>query len=312
MMVVDGHGGASTTQFLREHTLTRVLQASGDGSSTTLHDACTRVFASLHAEAAHLTTTEKTPNCTGATCTVVIFNVTRRELSSANVGDSEAILVHEVVGASSAGKARDASSCGEAFDQLTTSHRLTDSIEEQQRLAQVPGCTLAQAPGRDGVGRTGPLRAWPGGLGVTRGIGDADCGAIVSCEPAWRTLHVPDGGGVVVACSDGVWDALSFRVVAKLIYANVYESVRGSAREVVRKAVSKRGGLLDDTTAVMMWLPAVMGAPSDFVESHLVRGGRGRKGTIEATIQAAVNSSRLTQLLSQRRQPPARPACRHD
>ena len=75
---------------------------------------------------------------------------------------------------------------------------------------------LGQAIGSSGQ-PIGVLRAWPGGLAVTRGVGDSDCGDMVSPSPAFTTLPLPAAGGAVAVCSDGVWDALSSAEVSRIL-----------------------------------------------------------------------------------------------
>ena len=234
LMVADGHGGQTTARMLATSALQAVVDETVDGSGASLRLACERVFARLHTQARTHVRADGERNLSGATLSLVIYNATRRELTVANVGDSEAILVHD--GASSDGAAvggvpknsaagglpsavetlgtqgSDSFGRHSEFTRLTTTHRLADSAEEQERISALPGCSLAQAT--DALGRPGgPLRAWPGGLAVTRTIGDLDCGDAVCALPTCQTIPAPPGGGLVIVCSDGVWDALSFKQV---------------------------------------------------------------------------------------------------
>lgn len=204
MLVADGHGGAQTAMWLQDNLLPKIDELAHDGSQGALQKACVDAFAFAHAKVKTLEakpsaidfdatntstdTVEDGPpmNASGATCTICIFNHGRREITCANVGDSEAFLVSE-----------------SGLEALTTSHRLEVCESEQQRL-RAQEIQLAFAMDRTGQPH-GPLRAWPGGLAVTRGIGDGDCEPIVSCEPSIKTISAPDGGGCILACSDGVW-----------------------------------------------------------------------------------------------------------
>ena len=63
----------------------------------------------------------------------------------------------------------------------------------------------------------GPLRIFPSGLAVARGIGDADAAQFVSPVPATSTVALArDAGWDCVLASDGVWDGLSHHNVVKL------------------------------------------------------------------------------------------------
>ena len=100
----------------------------------------------------------------------------------------------------------------------------------------------------------GPLRCWPGGLAVCRAIGDRDCGAAIWAVPAVRTVTfdtTASGGGALIICSDGVWDALTQDQVAK--YMRDCATAAEAAGRVVDKATKARG-LRDDITAAVAWL----------------------------------------------------------
>ena len=117
---------------------------------------------------------------------------------------------------------------------------------------------------------SGPLRMWPGGLATGRTIGDADCEDFAICEPAISAHEVPPTGACVVACSDGVWDALSEVAVVSVVRACIAAPPRANrkpskqraaatspaqaaADRVVAAALRARGPL-DDITCVVMLL----------------------------------------------------------
>ena len=110
----------------------------------------------------------------GATVTAIL--VTGPLVTVANIGDSSAVL-----------------DTGCSMLELSTSHRIHDSVREQARL-KATGCTVASlgfhlqgpaAPGEPGVG---PLRVWPGGLCVARSIGDADAGPEIVPIPSIKQV----------------------------------------------------------------------------------------------------------------------------
>ncbi len=53
------------------------------------------------------------------------------------------------------------------------------------------------------------MRTWPGGLCVSRSIGDADAGEHILPLPHIKQVVVPLRGCRVILASDGLWDALS-------------------------------------------------------------------------------------------------------
>ena len=62
----------------------------------------------------------------------------------------------------------------------------------------------------------GPLRAWPGGLCVSRAIGDMDVGECIIAHPHIMQMQIPEEGARVVIASDGLWDCFSSRKVVKM------------------------------------------------------------------------------------------------
>ncbi|KAG7032066.1 putative protein phosphatase 2C 15, partial [Cucurbita argyrosperma subsp. argyrosperma] len=127
-------------------------------------------------------------------------------------------------------------------------------------------------------GAIGPLRCWPGGLCLSRSIGDMDVGEFIVPIPFVKQVKVftlfsfgtyfillgitnltsliylcscsklSNAGGRLIIASDGIWDALSSDMAAK--------SCRGlpaelAARQVVKEALRTRG-LKDDTTCIVV------------------------------------------------------------
>ena len=225
-LLADGHGGREAAAHCEKYTIERIAQGAADGSAAELNKSAIAAFQQLFDEVRSI------PKCNaGSTLTVVALNMSRRELSTWNVGDSLGLLVH-------AG----------GYMPLGESHRLDDSADEQQRCLAM-GAQLGRALNEEGMPKGG-LRAYPGGLAVTRGIGDADCGDIVSPLPAYSVRELPKDGGAVIICSDGVWDNASKEDVSRILLDGRYESAASAALSVVKRVVRTRG-LNDDTTAVV-------------------------------------------------------------
>ena len=225
MLIADGHGGHDAVQSAAQRILPLIVQEARNGSGTELNRACVTSFRTLHEEICTSGTTS------GSTLTVCCINASRQELHVWNVGDSLAVLVD-----------------ADGHAPLGVSHRLGINPDEQSRL-QALGVKLSRATTAEGK-EGGPLRAWPGGLAVTRAVGDADCMSYVIPAPVWSKCPVPPKGGALLACTDGVWDLLTADEAATILLKGEYDSARDAARQVVRKAVSR--GLVDDTTAVAM------------------------------------------------------------
>lgn len=71
----------------------------------------------------------------------------------------------------------------------------------------------AAEPGEPGYG---PLRAWPGGLCVSRAIGDMDVGECILAHPHIMQIQIPPEGARLVMASDGLWDCFPTRKVVKM------------------------------------------------------------------------------------------------
>jgi serine/threonine protein phosphatase PrpC len=139
----------------------------------------------------------------GATATVVVVH--GRCVTTAAVGDSLATIDLGV-------------SCGFAAPaaRLSPEHRLDTSAFERERIVACGGEVRATAF-EDGK-PVGPLRVWPGGLAVSRTIGDRDGkrGGVVS-EPEVSRVVVPDEqpGFRITLASDGLWDAVTVKQAAQ-------------------------------------------------------------------------------------------------
>ena len=91
---------------------------------------------------------------------------------------------------------------------LTQEHRAETSASEVARIeGSGTGATIRRH--KIGIMEVGPLRVWPGGLALTRTIGDHDVGPAVIAEPDFSHAFVSaETGGRVVMASDGYWDVV--------------------------------------------------------------------------------------------------------
>ncbi|GLC33563.1 hypothetical protein PLESTB_000088500 [Pleodorina starrii] len=157
-------------------------------------------------------------------------------LTVANLGDSSAVL-----------------DTGCSILELTGSHRIQSNPDEQSRLRSA-GCTLAplgfhlQGPARQGELGVGPLRLWPGGLCVSRSVGDLDAGPEVVPLPHIRQVLLPAAGSRVIICSDGVWDLMSLSKAVKLCRFKPAPA----ATSALMAAVSRDLRLLDDASIIVI------------------------------------------------------------
>ncbi|XAR72325.1 Phosphoprotein phosphatase [Bertholletia excelsa] len=225
--IFDGHNGNAAAIFSRDHLLDHVLGALPCGLGRdewlqALPRALVAGFVKTDKEF------QRRGEASGTTATFVIID--GWTVTVASVGDSRCILDTQ----------------GDAVSVLTVDHRLEENAEERERVTASGG-----EVGRlsiVGGAEIGPLRCWPGGLCLSRSIGDMDVGEFIVPVPHVKQVKLSSAGGRLIVASDGIWDALSSEMAAK--------SCRGlpaelAARQVVKEALRTRG-LKDDTTCIVV------------------------------------------------------------
>ena len=244
-LVADGHGGMSAAAYCERHCVRYIIDAAaGDSSADSLRRAGAAAFARLHSEV------RATRANDGTTLTVCMVNHAREELTTVHVGDSAAIFVPHPIRGIAMRKPQS----------LTAEHRLQESPSERKRIQGLGG-QLARLEHPVTKVACGPLRVFPGGLAVARGIGDADAGALICPVPACSTvpLSTPGGWDCVLA-SDGVWDAMAADAVVRLCRHSHRTSPQKTADLIVEQSISKRHAFnndgfrvpRDDTTCVVL------------------------------------------------------------
>ena len=141
------------------------------------------------------------------------------------------------------------------FKRLTREHNPDDPLEAKRM--QDAGARLGRM--RDRGKEVGPMRSYPGGLAVSRAIGDLGSPAVV-CEPECSRVSLPKGGGRLIIASDGLWNALSDYEAAELAFEAT--DAEEAARDIILAAMGKRG-LHDDTTVLVVDVPP----PKEVLES---------------------------------------------
>lgn len=225
--IFDGHNGNAAAVYSRENLLNHVLSAipRGLGRDEWLH-ALPRALVAGFVKADK--EFQRKGETSGTTATFVV--VDRWTVTVACVGDSRCILDVQ----------------GRAVSDLTVDHRLEENVEERERVT-ASGGEVGRLSIVGGV-EIGPLRCWPGGLCLSRSIGDFDVGEFIVPVPYVKQVKLSNAGGRLIIASDGIWDALSSEMAAK--------SCRGlpaelAARQVVKEALRTRG-LKDDTTCIVV------------------------------------------------------------
>ncbi|PIN25258.1 Serine/threonine protein phosphatase [Handroanthus impetiginosus] len=223
----DGHNGSKAAIYAKENLLNNVLGAIPPDLNSDEW-----VLALPRALVAGFVKTDKNfqeiAQTSGTTATFAIIE--GWVLTVASVGDSRSVL----------------ESAEGGIYYLSADHRLDCSEEERERITASGG-----EIGRFNAGagtEIGPLRCWPGGLCLSRSIGDMDVGEFIVPVPYVKQVKLSSSGGRLIISSDGVWDALSAEAA--------FECCRGmppdaAASQIVKEAVQVKG-LRDDTTCIVV------------------------------------------------------------
>eukprot|EP00898_Chlorokybus_atmophyticus_P002608 jgi/Chlat1/3348/Chrsp23S03657 len=221
--VFDGHGGRQAAEFCTDALVDNIMGsvALNKPFEDAVQAAVDIGFRRTHAEF------KARCEPSGTTATMVI--VDGWTVTVGWVGDSRAILVHE-----------------DSVDELTTDHRLEDHPAERQRCVSA-GAMLERLHTPNGS-EVGPLRAWPGGLCLSRSIGDVDTGPAIIAKPEVRQIRLPACGGRIIVATDGLWDFCTNKKVARVAR---HKTTNEAAPRIVKEVLST-AGLKDDITVMVV------------------------------------------------------------
>ena len=266
--VFDGHGGAEGAEMARQRLPVALLDALAPivGASPTTDGALVAALPAALTSAMERLDAEIKAACVkaGATATVVV--IVGDVVTVANAGDSRCVLitpeVHEGAGPGSGGK------CGSAVSglfkgivpahvRLSVDHRPEDSQSEVRRV-RAAGAVVGRIQERSTGMLVGPLRVYPGGLAVSRSLGDARAHACVMgtphvCQVDLGRLPPAVGWAQLVVASDGLWDVAKDSEVAAAVRR---VKAKGAAAHLAYLASVRRAnrGCPDDITiASMNW-----------------------------------------------------------
>lgn len=242
--VFDGHGGVRAADYCANNMVAALQAAYQDTTAYShverLSQALVSAFTALH-EAVALRT-KGTGD--GTTATVVV--VDSEHIVTANVGDSSAYVYTSDRG----------------MAELTFDHRLDRNDAERARCVEA-GAAIGRIQRADGTA-VGPMRLFPGGLTVTRSIGDTDSTPAAIPEPEVRVTETPVTGCTVVLATDGVWDYIGLPQVEKHLAASVKSNWRLSKlASAIIKTARERNVEADDATVVCVRVPDAQPTPPD-------------------------------------------------
>nr|CAB3457252.1 unnamed protein product [Digitaria exilis] len=184
----DGHNGSGAAIYAKENLLSNVLRAiptcmNRDEWLAVLPRALVAAFVKTDKDFQGVAGTS------GTTVTFVI--VDEWVVTVASVGDSRCILE---------------SADGSVY-YLSADHRFDSNPDEVERVtacgSKVGKMDIVGGP------EVGPLRCWPGGLCLSRSIGDSDVGECIIPVPHVKQVKLSNAGGRIIIASDGVWDDLT-------------------------------------------------------------------------------------------------------
>ena len=268
--VFDGHVNASASSHAERRMLPALLECGADEPEALLETSCVSAFESVERSfkrggtcGACFSRSGRGPEGGSTACVVLLQRRRapagpRLDVVAANAGDSGALLVHLRDRADDRADGPDARADSRSpappdddapasFTRLTRDHNPDDPLEAA-RLADA-GARLGRM--RKGGVDVGPMRSYPGGLAVSRALGDFGSPAVV-CLPEVTRHHVPPRGARVVIASDGLWNAMIDAEVAK---TTADASTPEEAADALMRSVVERRGLHDDVTIVVVDIP---------------------------------------------------------
>lgn len=237
-LIADGHNGSAAARHCAERVPLDVhaaLPACAGGAPPhpdAMRGALAEAFRSTHASfvgAGH-----RQSGAVLSVCCVSGWSVT-----VAGVGDCLAVL-----------------DTGTEVVALTADHRLGSNYAEFQRL-QAKGAVLAQVdewgagPAAPGANGYGPVRLWPGGVMISRAIGDADVGELLRHDPHIKQVVAPASGARLIIASDGLWDSVTTGRVVRHLRGST--DPEGASQAAVQLALRSNGGSArDDITVIVI------------------------------------------------------------
>ena len=181
----------------------------------------------------------------GSTCCMLIQ--VSQKLICANVGDSRAILISEMI--------------KEDIINLSNDHK-PNFKKELERIKKYGG-VVEKCLYEDGV-FDGPYRVWNSskqeypGLAISRSIGDTKATKLgVLAVPEFNLKTIKSNMKYIVIASDGIWEYLTNKNVTEIIkqFYNL-DDAKGAIEELIKKASEKwaqEGESADDITVIIIF-----------------------------------------------------------
>ena len=182
----------------------------------------------------------------GSTCCMLIQIY--QKIICANIGDSRAILLTEVI--------------KEDVINLSNDHK--PNLKKEFERIKKHGGVVEKCVYEDGIA-DGPFRVWNSskqeypGLAISRSIGDIEATKLgVIAEPEFNLKTLKSNMKFIIIASDGIWEYLNNKNVCDIIkpfYA--LGDAKGGAEELIKESRgkwSKEGNSSDDITVIVIFL----------------------------------------------------------
>ena len=187
----------------------------------------------------------------GTTATVALL--CGWQLIVANVGDSCAYL-----------------DTGAEVLAVSGNHRLEDNKSEVSRIEASGG---EVAPSSIDGKPAGPIRVWPGGLAMSRTIGDRDSGNLTAAVAEVFQITIPSDGARLFIASDGLWDAVHPKTAAH----HTRDMTAADAAHKLLSMAIKKDNLKDDVTVVVVdFCPSEDNRMPPGLSMHKLSGKKGK------------------------------------
>lgn len=285
--VFDGHNGKAAARFCRDELVHFFLSRLPKGPRNQMDtDTFNMKIALALREAFKAVNTAFVLAHPSSGCTGTVVVVHEWVVITASVGDSYAYIDTPQQ---------------EKPLRLSANHRLTEGNDEVKRLKEA-GAKVERIY-LDNIGaHVGPLRVWPGGLAMSRSIGDKDVGPWVLPDPHVSVTTVPEDTFLarIVIASDGVWDAVKGEFAeARMVRCHAKRTTAQAPMGLVREAIRKRG-LRDDTSCVVIDLlsDAAVQDAERLVEEGVIKRVATMLGCIKPRVGAISRSTSSSSIVS--------------
>ena len=261
--VCDGHGGQQAASSAKDTLLPHFLSALDRRASSNDDDKVNLAkLAPVALKDAFEEVDAAITSTSGSTATVSVILPSTVLFAASGLVDSEEECVLVVTA-----NVGDSLAVIEGNNKLrfaSHDHRLERNTAEQQRCTLEGGVISRDEPNKKKETSTKkPLRLWPGGLMMSRALGDRDAKQAVP-TPEIRCVFVGGGRARLVIASDGLWDELSPKAALKL--ANNSTTPQAAAKTLADDA-RKRGLRRNDTDDVAVVVVDLGGESNDTVLS---------------------------------------------